>query len=214
MEVWWLDLQFHLKSFELTTHCLVSVSNKVLYFHTLQTMHLPIGLASHQSSLLPFLKNSQTRWEWDYNTWTLFLHLVPFCIHTTNLSTHTLAYSQPLNEYITTHQQGTQHCSLHRLPQEYASTEVFALMLLLVLCQGLRHSRSIVESWINQLHDCVNASQLEQLLLWRCCAAISHLNQYQALLLFFFFHWNEEKAKWLMTSPSGFKVGSRHKLTT
>ena len=109
------------------------------------------------------------------------------------LSTHTLAYSQPLNEYITTHQQGTQHCSLHRLLQEYAFAEVFALMLLFVPCQDLRHSRSIVESWINQLHDCVNASQLERLLLWRCCATISHVNDYQTLLLLFCFslEWGE-----------------------
>ena len=49
-------------------------------------------------------------------------------------------YMQPLNECITTHQQGTQHCSLHRLPQEYTSAEVFALMLLFVPCQDLRHS--------------------------------------------------------------------------
>ena len=57
-----------------------------------------------------------------------------------NSPTHTLAYSQPLNKCITTHQQGTQHCSLHRLLQEYAFAEVFDLMLLFVPCQDLRHS--------------------------------------------------------------------------
>ena len=37
------------------------VSNKVLYFLTLQTMHLRIGLPSHLSSPLPFLKNQPNK---------------------------------------------------------------------------------------------------------------------------------------------------------
>ena len=135
-----MDLQFHLKSFEFTTHSLFFVSNKVLYLHTLQTMHLPIGLPSHLSSLLPFLKNQPNKMGMKLQ----YLDTIPTScavLYTHHkLSTHTLAYSQPLNKYITTHQQGTQHCSLHRLLQEYASAEVFALMLLLVPCQDLRHS--------------------------------------------------------------------------
>ena len=85
------------------------VNNKVVYIYTLQTMHLPLGLPSHLSSLLPFLKNktkqqkkkeqvtkkfserkqahvgiepsktNQTRWEWHHNTFTPSLHLVQFC---------------------------------------------------------------------------------------------------------------------------------------
>ena len=49
-------------------------------------------------------------------------HTIPtFCailpaMHTTKLSTCTLAYSHPLKECITTLRQGIQHCSLHSLP--------------------------------------------------------------------------------------------------
>ena len=52
------------------------------------------------------LKTSQTRWERHHNTFTPFLHLVPFCqlCTTKKLSTHSL------------NEQGTQHCSLHSLP--------------------------------------------------------------------------------------------------
>ena len=38
---------------------LLFVNNKVVYIHTLQTMHLPLGFPSHLSSLLPFLKKMQ-----------------------------------------------------------------------------------------------------------------------------------------------------------
>ena len=41
--------------------------------------------------------------------------ILPTIVHTTKLITCTLAYSHPLNRWITTHQQGTQHCSLHSL---------------------------------------------------------------------------------------------------
>ena len=41
--------------------------------------------------------------------------ILPSIMHTTKLTTCTLAYSHPLNRWITTHQQGTQHCSLHSL---------------------------------------------------------------------------------------------------
>ena len=37
-------------------------------------------------------------------------------IHTTKFSTCTLAYSHPLKECMSTHQQGTQHCSFNSLP--------------------------------------------------------------------------------------------------
>ena len=40
-----LDLQFHMKAFEFT------VNNKVVYIHTLQTMHFSHGLPSHLSFL-------------------------------------------------------------------------------------------------------------------------------------------------------------------
>ena len=36
-------------------------------------------------------------------------------MHTTKLCTCTLDYAHPLNEFITTHQQSNQHCSLHSL---------------------------------------------------------------------------------------------------
>jgi len=57
-----------------------------------------------------------SRWEWQHNTPSL--HLVPFCRPCTPqncMSTCTLVYSHPLNEYLTTHQQGTQHYSFHSL---------------------------------------------------------------------------------------------------
>ena len=47
-------LQFHLKAFEFNT-TLFFVNNKV----SLQTMHLPLKLTPHLSSLLPFLKKEE-----------------------------------------------------------------------------------------------------------------------------------------------------------
>ena len=44
-----------------------------------------------------------------------FTYAILPSIHTTKLSTCTLDYAHTLNEFITTHQQGNQHCSLHSL---------------------------------------------------------------------------------------------------
>ena len=50
-----------IESISIYSNCLFIVSNKVLYFHTLQTMHLPLGLPSHLSSLfLAIRKASET----------------------------------------------------------------------------------------------------------------------------------------------------------
>ena len=46
-----------------------------------------------------------------FHTISTFCSILPATMHTTKLSTCTLAYSHPLNESITTHQQGTQLCS-------------------------------------------------------------------------------------------------------
>ena len=105
-EVWCLNLQFHLEAFDFMT---ILSSLWTMYYHTVHTMHLPLGLPFHVSSLLPFLinyqkkkkqqeqvtkkfsewkqahvgmepsKTSQTRWERHHNTFTPSLHLVPFC---------------------------------------------------------------------------------------------------------------------------------------
>ena len=101
-EVRCLDLQFHFEAFEFIS--LFFVNNTILYFHTLQSVHLPFPT----SLLLPFLKTipkkkqqeqvtkkfskgkqahvgmepsktSQTRCERHHNTFTPSLHLVPFC---------------------------------------------------------------------------------------------------------------------------------------
>ena len=89
----------------MTTLSWFLVNNKVLYFFTLQTMHFPLGLPSHLSSLtIPNKKQTkkmtgtshkkvserkahvgmrpsktrQTRWEQHHNTFTPSLHLVLF----------------------------------------------------------------------------------------------------------------------------------------
>ena len=120
-EVWCLDWQFHFKAFEFMTIL------SSFYYHTVHTMHLPLGLPSHVTSLLPFLKSNtknkkhqeqvtkkfsewkqvhvgmepsktnQTRWEWHHNNFTPSLHLVPFCQLCT--PKNSLVYSHPLNEY-------------------------------------------------------------------------------------------------------------------
>ena len=96
-EVWWL-VSISIQSVWVYSNCLFFVNNKVLYFCTLWTMHLPFGLLSHQQQQKaqqeqvakqfyewkqPHGWNSQkstrTRWEWDHNTFTTSLHLVPFC---------------------------------------------------------------------------------------------------------------------------------------
>ena len=51
-------------------------------------------------------KTSQTKWKWHHNTFTPSCHFGNYAHHKT---------LRPLNEYITTHQQGTQYCSLHTL---------------------------------------------------------------------------------------------------
>ena len=58
-EIWWLDLHFYLKAFYYN-NSLYFVINKVVYIHTLQIMHLPLGLPSPLSSLLPFQKKKLT----------------------------------------------------------------------------------------------------------------------------------------------------------
>ena len=96
-EVWWLDFMW--KHFSL--QWLFFVGNKVLYFCTLQTMHLPLGLPSHLFSLaipkernnnkettgtshktfsewkqvhvgMELSKTKQTRWEWHHNICACF----------------------------------------------------------------------------------------------------------------------------------------------
>ena len=72
----------------------------------------------------------------------------------------------------------------------------------------------IVTAWINQLAMTVwmhyNLSN------YYCNDVVPWYHMWINTRLFssFFFRWNEEKAKCLMTSPSGFKTGARHKLTT
>ena len=117
-----------LRNVSIFDDCLFFVNNKVLYFHTLQIMHLPLGLPS----LLPFTKTNMkqqkqvtkkfseqkqpqkpTKLDWD-DTTILLLHPYVLC-HFVNcaprktLHVH-ITYSHPLNGH------GTQHCSLHSLP--------------------------------------------------------------------------------------------------
>ena len=92
---------------------MILCSLKVLYFHTLQTMHLPLGLHFHLSSLLPFLKNNNNRMGMTPQHFHTILsnilgHFDNYAHHKT-LYVH-IDYSHPLNEH------STQHCSLHSLP--------------------------------------------------------------------------------------------------
>ena len=113
-----------LESVWIYKNCLFFVTSKVLSFHTLQTIYLPLSL-SYQSSKQTkktqvtkrdlwmksstcregAIKNQPTRWEWHHNTFTPSLHLVSFCrLCTPQNSLHA--------EWPITHQ-GTQYCSLH-----------------------------------------------------------------------------------------------------
>lgn len=49
-----LDLQFHLEDFGIYDDSLFFENNKVLHFHTLQTMYLSVSLPSHLFSLTHF----------------------------------------------------------------------------------------------------------------------------------------------------------------
>ena len=132
---WCLHLQFNLEAYESMT-IFSSLWTKVLYYHTLQTIHLPLGLPSHLSSLLPFLtkkkkkkpagtshkkvfwmktstvgmessKTNQTRWEWHHNT-SPSLYLVPFCQLCTSLYKLS-TYTWPIH----THQMNTVLSTAH-----------------------------------------------------------------------------------------------------
>ena len=108
-EVRCLDLQFHLEAFD---DSLFFVNNTILYFHTLQSVHLLLSpplffltiskKKSHKQVTKKFSKGKQehvgmehsktsrTRWEQYHNTFTPSLHLVPFCqLCTTKNSLHT-----------------------------------------------------------------------------------------------------------------------------
>ena len=60
-------------------------------------------------------KTNQTRWEWDYITFTPSLHLVQFANYAHRTLYLHFGLSHPLKDCMTTHQQDTQHCLLHSL---------------------------------------------------------------------------------------------------
>ena len=82
-EVWCLDLYFPLASIWIYDDTLFFVNNKVLYFRTLQIMHLPLKNKTKKQQEqvtkkfsqwkqahvgMEPSKTNQTRWEWHHNT--------------------------------------------------------------------------------------------------------------------------------------------------
>ena len=127
-----------LGSFRIYDDSLFFVNNTIVYFHTLQSVHL---LLSHLPSLLPFLKTIPKKKQQEKGLKKVFQRKTSACrdetlknqpnkMQTTPQHIHTIPTSCGIlptmhNKKLLTHslnEHGTQHCSLHSLPHKRQST--------------------------------------------------------------------------------------------